>query len=419
MKNQYQQCVDKLSEVCDVIKKDSSLDATKVCESVKTLEEPQKIIEVSLPVRMDNGRLKVFKGFRVQHNNMRGPYKGGLRFHPAVDLEEVKSLAFWMSLKCAVVDIPYGGGKGGIIVNPKELSEGELERLTRTYVREMALNIGPKKDIPAPDVYTTPQIMAWIMDEFSKIQGENTPGVVTGKPLEVGGSLGRGTATAQGGFYALENIMKKAGIKKEGAKIVVHGFGNAGANFAKIASDAGYKVVAVNDSKGAIFDKKGLDIDELLKYKQKNKSVVGFDGSENISEEEMLKLEAEILVPASLENVITVENEKDIKAKIILELANGPVTAEADKKLTDRDIIIIPDVLANSGGVATSYFEWVQNINGYYWDEKTVEVRLKEKMEEATNNVWDEKEKNDISLRSAAYLIAVLRITKASELRGV
>lgn len=421
MKDQYKQCITKLEEICKIIQSESSGadDWEKVYEEMKVLEKPQKVIEVSLPIRMDDGSLKVFTGIRVQHSDIRGPFKGGLRFHPEVDLEEVESLAFWMTLKCAVVDIPFGGAKGGIRVNPKELSQTELEKLTRTYVRKMVENIGPEKDIPAPDVYTNAQIMAWIMDEYSRLVGKSTPAVVTGKPVEIGGSLGRDTATAQGGFYVLENIMKKTGILKNGPKVIVHGFGNAGANFAKIAHEAGYKVVAVSDSSGAIYNKEGLNIPEVVRHKQGNGSVIDFSGSKNISDKEFFSLDCEILVPASLENVIDKNNEKNVQAKIILELANGPVAMEADKKLAERGVIIIPDVLANAGGVVVSYFEWVQNTRQYYWDLPKVQKRLKEKMEKAAEEVWKYKKKHNIDLRSAAYLAAVLRIKKAFELKGI
>lgn len=421
MSNLYYESIEKLKEVAKIIQEESkdASDWEKAYEEIKILEEPQKIIQVSLPVRMDDGALKVFQGYRVQHSNVRGPFKGGLRFHPQVDLDEVKALAFWMSLKCAVADIPFGGGKGGIEVNPKELSEAELERLTRKFVQAMAEHIGPEKDIPAPDVYTTPQIMAWIADEYSKIVGKETPAVVTGKPLEKGGSLGRDTATAQGGFYILENILEKEGSLKEGAKVAVHGFGNAGYNFAKIVSEAGYKVVAVSDSRGAIYKEGGLDIAEVSKHKKENGSVVDFLGADNISSKEFFGLEVDILVPASLENVITEDNEKDIKAKVILELANGPVSKDADIELSKRGVIIIPDILANSGGVTVSYFEWVQNMADEKWDLETVTKKLKDKMEKASLDVWETSKKYDSDLRTAAYLIAVFRIKEAHEAKQI
>ncbi len=418
MSNLYYESIEKLREVAKIIQEESkdASDWGKAYEEIKILEEPQKIIQVSLPIRMDDGALKVFRGYRVQHNNTRGPFKGGLRFHPQVDLDEVKSLAFWMSLKCAVADIPFGGGKGGIEVNPKELSEAELERLTRKFVQEMFEHIGPQKDIPAPDVYTTPQIMSWIKDEYSKIAGVDTPAVVTGKPIEDGGSLGRDTATAQGGFYILENILEKAGISKDGAKVAIHGFGNVGYNFAEIASKAGYKVVAVSDSKGGVYKEGGLDVDEVMKHKKENGSVTDFLGADNISGKELFGLEVDILVPASLENVITEENEKDIKAKVVLELANGPVSKDADKELAKRGIIVVPDILANSGGVTSSYFEWVQNIENEKWDLETVQKKLKDKMEKATNKIWETSKKYDSDLRTSAYLVAVLRIKEAFKL---
>ncbi|MCK5080593.1 MAG: Glu/Leu/Phe/Val dehydrogenase, partial [Candidatus Moranbacteria bacterium] len=315
MQNKDPEYIDYLKEVGELLKKQGD-----DFEEIKVLEKPQKAVEVSVPVKMDDGSLKVFTAYRVQYSNARGPYKGGLRYHPEVDLAEVKSLAFWMSIKCAVADIPYGGGKGGIEVDPKSLSEGELERLTRGYVRAMAKNIGAKEDIPAPDVYTTPQIMAWFMDEYSRIQGENVPAIVTGKPIEIGGSLGRDTATAQGGVYVLHNVLEN--IKLEGGvSVAVNGFGNAGANFAEIADKEGYKIVAVSDSKGGIYEEDGLNVEAVIKHKEKTGSVVDMAGAKNISNEELLALKVDVLVPAALENVIHEKNHQDVKAKLILELA--------------------------------------------------------------------------------------------------
>jgi len=385
---------------------------------IEVLKKPNKAVEVSVPVRMDNGEVKVFTAFRVQYSNARGPYKGGLRYHPDVDLAEVKSLAFWMSIKCAVADIPYGGGKGGIEVDPKSLSDGELERLTRGYVRAMAKNIGVKEDIPAPDVYTTPQIMAWFMDEYSRIQGEPTPGIVTGKPVEIGGSLGRDTATAQGGYYVLENVLENMKITEQ-VSVAINGFGNAGAHFAKIAENGAGKVVAVSDSKGGIFKEDGLDVKAVSKHKEKTGSVVHFDGAKDITNEELLALEVDVLVPAALENVIRKDNMRDVKAKIILELANGPVTKEASGELFKKQVTIIPDVLANAGGVVVSYFEWVQNLENFYWSGTDVQAKLKPKMNKATDDIWKFKEDKNVDMRTAAYALAVKKILEAVKIKGI
>ena len=390
-----------------------------IYKELEILKTPQRIIEVAVPVVMDDGQLKVFTGYRIQHNNIRGPYKGGLRFHPKVDLDEVSSLAFWMTIKCAVADLPYGGAKGGITVDPKKLSRGELERLTRSYTRAVALFVGPDKDIPAPDVYTNPQIMAWFMDEYSKIKGRNVPAVVTGKPVEIGGSLGRDIATAQGGFYVLEMIYKKLKIKKNHAAAAIHGFGNAGMNFAKIASEAGYKVAAVSDSKGGIYNEKGLDIKKVIEHKEKTGSVINFSGAKNITNEKLLELPVKILVPAALERVITAKNAERIKAGIILELANGPTTPEADEKLYKKGILVAPDVLVNSGGVIVSYFEWVQNIRHFYWDLEKVNDRLKQQITKAFAAVWAAKEKYNIDMRLAAYIVAIEKLGKALKARGI
>jgi glutamate dehydrogenase/leucine dehydrogenase len=385
---------------------------------IEILEKPQKSIEVSIPVKMDDGSIKVFTGFRVQYSNAKGPFKGGLRFHPQVDLAEVKSLAFWMTIKCAVADIPYGGGKGGVEVDPKNLSRAELERLTRGYVRAMSKNIGEKEDIPAPDVYTNPQIMAWFMDEYSQIKGKSTPGVVTGKPIEVGGSLGRDSATSQGGYYVLANVLKQTKIKGK-VTVAVNGFGNVGGNFARIAEEAGKLIVAVSDSKGGIYNSKGLDIKKVEKHKIKTGSVINFPGSKNISNEDLLNLKVDVLVPAALENVIRKDNYQNIKAKIILELANGPIGREASVKLFKKGVTIIPDVLANAGGVVVSYFEWVQNLANFYWTLDEVSDRLKLKMNEATDKIWKFKESNQVDMRTGAYVLAVKKILKAIQARNL
>ena len=421
MSNQFKQCIGLLNKTCEIMAKaeEASGAAGLIYKELEILKTPQRIIEVAVPVVMDDGQLKVFTGYRIQHNNIRGPYKGGLRFHPKVDLDEVSSLAFWMTIKCAVADLPYGGAKGGITVDPKKLSRGELERLTRSYTRAVALFVGPDKDIPAPDVYTNPQIMAWFMDEYSKIKGRNVPAVVTGKPVEIGGSLGRDIATAQGGFYVLEMIYKKLKIKKNHAAAAIHGFGNAGMNFAKIASEAGYKVAAVSDSKGGIYNEKGLDIKKVIEHKEKTGSVINFSGAKNITNEKLLELPVKILVPAALERVITAKNAERIKAGIILELANGPTTPEADEKLYKKGILVAPDVLVNSGGVIVSYFEWVQNIRHFYWDLEKVNDRLKQQITKAFAAVWAAKEKYNIDMRLAAYIVAIEKLGKALKARGI
>lgn len=390
------------------------------CDELEILRRPDRIIEVSLPVLMDSGRIKVFTGYRTQHNNIRGPYKGGIRFHPQVNLDEIKTLAFWMTIKCAVADIPYGGGKGGVAVDVKSLSQGELERLTRAYARGFANFIGPKTDIPAPDVGTTPQIMAWLMDEYSHIKGENTPAVVTGKPVEIGGSLGRETATGLGGFYVFEQVLSKLKMAKGKTSVAVLGFGNVGMNFALIAYRAGYKVSAVSDSRGGIYNEKGLNIEEILAHKQAAGSVIDFKNGKNITNEKLLELPVEVLVPSALENVINKNNASRIKAKIILELANGPTAEAAEAKLCKNGVLVVPDVLANAGGVIASYFEWVQNSRLYYWDQARVTDRLKRQVDEAFKKVWQTMESSgNNQMRDAAYIVAVERLIKALRLRGI
>ncbi|MBU0722258.1 Glu/Leu/Phe/Val dehydrogenase [Patescibacteria group bacterium] len=412
MSKQFNEVIDQLNKTCKIMNVDNN--------ELEILRKPDRIIEISLPVLMDNGRVKVFTGFRVQYNNIRGPYKGGIRFHPKVNLDEVKSLAFWMTIKCAVANIPYGGGKGGVIVDVKKLSQGELERLSRAYARGFADFIGPLKDVPAPDVYTNPQIMAWIMDEYSRIKGENTPGVVTGKPVEINGSLGRDTATSLGGFFVFEQVLDKMKIKKNQINLAVQGFGNVGMNFALIAYNAGYKITAVSDSKGAIYNEKGLNIKEVVSHKQITGSVINFKNAKNITNEKLLELPNEILIPAALENAINKKNANKIKAKIILELGNGPVTQEAEIKLQKKHILIIPDVLANSGGVIVSYFEWVQNLTNYYWEQTKVEADLKKQIINAFKIVWQIMEsQNNNDMRTAAYIVGIRRLVNALKIRGI
>jgi glutamate dehydrogenase (NAD(P)+) len=387
--------------------------------ALEILKAPQQILEVSLPVRMDNGKIKTFRGFRVHYNNARGPVKGGIRFHPEETLSTVKALSAWMTWKTAVVDIPMGGAKGGIICNPKEMSPGELERLSRAYIRAIADFIGPEIDVPAPDVYTTPQIMAWMMDEYENIARKSSPGVITGKPLTLGGSQGRGDATAKGGMYVLKVGAKKKGIDLSKATVAVQGFGNAG-QFAMtlVKEHFGSKVVAISDTKGGIYSEKGLDFDAILKHKQKTGTVQGLEGTKNITNEELLELGVDVLIPAAIENQITAKNADKIKAKIILELANGPTTPEADEILFKRGVLDLPDFLSNAGGVTTSYFEWVQNIGGYYWTREEVYEKLDKKMTAAAEDVLATAEKYKVNPRTGAYVISVTRVAEAMKARG-
>ena len=412
MANQFKGVINQLNKTCALMGIDY--------DELEILRKPDRVIEVALPVIMDDGHIKVFDGYRVQYSNIRGPYKGGLRFHPKVNLDEVKALAFWMTIKCAVADIPYGGGKGGVAVDVKKISKSELERLTRAYARGFADFIGPSKDIPAPDVYTNPQVMAWLMDEYSHIKGENTPAVVTGKPVEIGGSLGRDTATSLGGFYIFEQVLDKMKMKKEKISLAVQGFGNVGMNFALIAFRAGYKIAAVSDSRGGIYDKNGLNIEKVLSHKQTTGSVINFKGAENISNEKLLELPVDVLAPAALENVINEKNAGRIKAKIVFELGNGPTTPAAEAKLLKKGVLIVPDVLANSGGVIVSYFEWVQNLRHYYWEQAKVEANLKKQITSAFKKVWQTMEaQNNRDMRTAAYMVAVERLVKALKVRGI
>ncbi|MCL5006915.1 MAG: Glu/Leu/Phe/Val dehydrogenase [Patescibacteria group bacterium] len=381
------------------------------------LQSPDRVIEVSIPVRMDNGGIKVFTGYRSQFNDARGPYKGGIRFHPNVSRDEVKALSMWMTWKTAVIDIPLGGGKGGVIVNPKELSAGELERLSRGYMRAIARFIGERIDIPAPDVYTDPRIMAWMLDEYEQIAGHKAPGVITGKPLSIGGSKARGYSTAQGGFYVLVELMKKLGLGKD-SRISIQGFGNAGSNMAEILSDHGYKVVAVSDTGGGTGNPSGLNIREVEEHKKKTGSVVNFANGGNLTGD-ILETETDVLVLAALENAVTEKNAGKVSAKVILELANGPVSPEADKILDKNGAVVVPDILANAGGVGVSYLEQVQNSYMYYWSEEDVLEKLKEMMIRAFNDIWREKEKHKATLRQGAYILAVGRVAQAMRDRGL
>jgi len=384
------------------------------------LREPMRELHVSLPVRMDNGTVKVFKGFRVQYNDARGPTKGGLRFHPDETIDTVKALAAWMTWKTAVVDIPLGGGKGGIICNPKELSPGELERLSRQYIRQVGRIIGQNKDCPAPDVYTTPQIMAWMMDEYYWQKGYNEPGVITGKPLAIGGSKGRGDATARGGVYCVREAAKALGINTKEATYAIQGFGNAGQFAATLMQEilGTKKLVAVSDSRGGVINREGIDPKSIVKHKLETGSIAGFPGTKPISNDELLELDVDILFPSALENVITAKNANNIKAKIIAELANGPTTPEADAILYKNKSFVIPDFLCNAGGVTVSYFEMVQNSYNFYWEIEDVYKRLDQKMTKAFNDVYDMHNNRKVHMRLAAYLVAVQRVAEAMRFRG-
>ena len=375
------------------------------------LQNPQRIIQTTFPVRMDDGKERIFYGYRVQYNNARGPFKGGIRYHPKVDLDEVKSLAFWMAIKCAVANIPYGGGKGGVEVDPKQLSKGELERMSRAFIRSIADAIGPDKDIPAPDVNTTPEIMDWMEDEYSKITGDSSGAVITGKSVSNGGHEGREDATARGGFFVLQEAAKALGIPAN-ATVAIQGFGNAGYYMARFLHDAGYRVVAVSDSKGGIYNEKGLDINAVKQLKDSGKSVQDYEGKK-ISNEDVLELPVDVLVPAALENQITEENAGRIKTKIILELANGPTTPQAEEILSKKGITVVPDVLANAGGVTGSYFEWKQNKERTKWTLEKYRAELEKTMRTEFNEVLRFSKEHKCIMRTAAYALALQRIEKA------
>lgn len=381
------------------------------------LDNPKRILNVHYPVRMDNGDVKMVNGFRVQYNNALGPTKGGIRFHETVDQEDVIELSFLMSLKTSLLKIPYGGAKGGVRINPKELSEGEIERVARGYVRAMFENIGPQVDIPAPDVNTNPQTMAWMMDEYERILGEKAPGSFTGKPIEVGGSLGRDKSTARGAFFIIRERFKD--VDKSNIKVAIQGFGNAGSHLAKMMVEEGFKIVSVSDSKTAVLNYDGLDVDKLIEYKSNGKSFQDYsENVEKISNEDLLELDVDLLIPAALGGVIHRSNAVDIKAKTIVEVANAPISADADEVLEKKNIEIIPDILANAGGVVVSYFEWVQNLQNFYWDEERIDEKLHKMMIDAYKSVIEETKKHSLSIRTASYTIAIHRILEAERLRG-
>ncbi|HBK34942.1 MAG: Glutamate dehydrogenase [Candidatus Uhrbacteria bacterium GW2011_GWE2_40_58] len=379
---------------------------------LKIFASPDRKIEISIPVQMDDGQTKIFEGYRVQHNNARGPYKGGIRFHQDTDIEEVKALALWMALKCAVVNIPMGGGKGGVTVNPKELSESELEQLSRGFVKRLADVLGPQKDVPAPDVNTNPTIMAWMADEYAKITGDTTGAVITGKPLDAGGSEGRGTATAQGGFYAFNALQEKLGLPEK-CRVVIQGFGNAGQNAAEIWSQAGHTIIALADSRGAIYKADGLEVEAVVHHKQATGALAGFPGAQEISQEELLSLTCDVLIPAALENQIRQDNVDQIKAKVVFELANGPTTPEADDVLFGKGVPVVPDILANAGGVTVSTFEWEQNVKGEHWTVEEVFEKLQRMMELEASMIFGKAEELKTDLRRAAFIVALERIQEA------
>jgi glutamate dehydrogenase/leucine dehydrogenase len=410
--NPYQMALKQLQETAKIINLDEGIH--------KILAKPKRVLTVSLPVKMDDGRIEVFTGFRSQHNDARGPFKGGIRYHPQVTIEEVMALSMWMTWKCAITGIPLGGGKGGIICNPKKMSISELERMTRRYAYAISDIIGPYTDIPAPDVYTGGQEMAWIMDTYSTLKGNRgEPGVITGKPLSIGGSLGRTEATGRGLSFTVREAVKRQNINMNEATVVVQGFGNAGQFAAQLVEEQGAKVIAVSDTQGAIINKNGFKVNELIKFKIENKSIRGFPGATEINNDELLTTECTILIPAALENQITKDNASRIKTKIVAEAANGPTTPEADQIFYENNILVIPDVLANSGGVTVSYFEWLQNLRREYWSEAEVNERLDVIMTRAFAEVYDAHQKYNTNMRTASIALAVNRVAEAIKLRGI
>lgn len=383
------------------------------------LESPKRQLIVSIPVKMDGGDVQVFEGYRVQHNIARGPAKGGIRYHPNVTLDEVKALASWMTWKCATVGIPYGGGKGGVICDPKSLSKNELERLTRRYAFEIAPIIGPDRDIPAPDVYTDEQTMAWIMDTISMVRGHTELGVVTGKPISLGGSQGRAEATARGCLYALREACRVKGMDLKGARVAVHGFGNAGANIARLVAEDGARVVAACDSKVGVYSENGIDVKEALSHKAETSSLGGLRGVKEMSPEDIVGIDCDILLPSALENAITLANVGKVKAQIIAELANGPTTPGADKIFADNDVLLVPDILANAGGVTVSYYEWVQDQYSFFWSEKQINDTLEQTMRTAFASVHETAKHYNTDLRTGAYILAVGRVAEATSVRGI
>ena len=409
--NPYEMALEELRIAAEVMDLNSNIH--------ESLKYPKRALLVSVQVLMDDGSVKIFRGYRVQHSDARGPYKGGIRYHPDVTLDEVKALAMWMTWKCAVLDVPLGGAKGGVACNPKKLSMGELERLTRRYTTMILDFIGPYRDVPAPDVYTNPQVMAWVLDTYSQIQGYLVPGVITGKPLSVGGSEGRNEATSRGLTYAVIEAIKHLNMNLKDMTVAVQGYGNVGMNAAKLLHQEGCKIVGVSDSKGGIYKADGLNPLKALEYKEKTGSVTGLEGCKDITNEELLELECDILVPAALENQITEKNAPNIKAKIVAEGANGPTTPAANKILYEKGILVIPDILANAGGVTVSYLEWVQNLGREHWTEKEVNNTLKRKMLKAFDDVFDTSKKYEIDMKTAATVLGVSRVAEAIQTLGM
>ncbi len=410
--NPFEVALKQLEEASKILNLDKGM--------LEILSNPKRILTVSIPTRMDDGTIKVFTGFRSQHNDARGPHKGGIRYHPDVTLDEVKALSMWMTWKCAIANIPYGGGKGGIICNPKQMSENELERMTRRFAYLIADIIGPYKDIPAPDVYTGGKEMAWIMDTYSALKGNFVqPEVITGKPLAIGGSLGRTEATGRGLAYTVREAAKKRNIDMKQATFVVQGFGNAGQFASKLVEEQGAKMIAASDSQGAIINTNGMPVEELMKFKTETGSIVGFRDAKSITNDELLETECTLLIPAALENQITQNNVDKIKTQIIAEAANGPTTPEADDILYKKNILVIPDVLANGGGVTVSYFEWLQNLRREYWTEEEVNNRLDMNITKSFFDVYDTHEKYKVDMRKAATLLAVQRVVEAINIRGL
>jgi len=383
------------------------------------LRTPKRVLEVSIPTKMDNGQVKVFTGYRVQHNVARGPAKGGIRYHPNVTLDEVKALATWMTWKCAAVNIPYGGGKGGVICDPKRMSKAELERMTRRFTSEILPVIGPEQDIPAPDVYTDAQTMAWIMDTYSMTKGYSTLGVVTGKPVSIGGSEGRKEATARGVLVVVEEACKVKKMSFRGASVAIQGFGNAGSMVAKLFAEKKARIVAISDSRGGVFNSRGIDPLKAMRYKERSGTVVGMPGTSRISNDDLLTMKCDVLVPAALENVITLNNVDQIKAKIVAEAANGPTTPHADEALARRGILLLPDILANAGGVTASYFEWVQDLQSFFWPLAEVNLKLESIMRRAFLEVHESMRKHRTHMRTGAYVLAVGRVADATLVRGL
>ncbi|MBA2567794.1 MAG: Glu/Leu/Phe/Val dehydrogenase [Actinobacteria bacterium] len=402
---------EQLRKVADIFKIDSNL--------IEVLQQCKKAVVVSVPVTMDSGQVQAFEGYRVTHNIARGPSKGGIRYHPGVSLSEVKALSMWMTWKCALMNIPFGGAKGGVICDPKRLSRGELQNLTRRYTTEIINDIGPEKDIPAPDVGTDASVMAWIFDTYSMNKGHSVLGVVTGKPLNVGGSLGRLEATARGAMYSIREAIRKRDLKWDGLRVAVQGFGNVGLYLAKFAHGEGSKVTAISDSQSGVYNPNGIDIEAAIAHKQETGALAGLRGTESISNEDLLLLKCDVLAPCALEQVITADNADKVNASIICEGANGPITPAADEILYDKGVLVLPDILANAGGVVVSYFEWVQGLQEYFWKEDEVNARLNDICTRAFNETWAVHESRTVNMRNAAYGLAVQRVAEATTTRGL